>query len=102
MTTRGLKMKADSNNNIMTNQTLRSHFDDVIELLLQKAELNAKLGTWRQGTKNAGLDPRALFKLGREHLRDAAQRRKAAEQAEVEELYRRGLGLPLFDYAQAA
>jgi uncharacterized protein (UPF0335 family) len=90
-------MKADTNNPI-----LRDHFDVVIELLLEKAKLNAKFVEWRQEAKSAGLDARALFKLGREHLRDEAQRRKAAEQAEVEELYRRGLGLPLFECAMAA
>jgi hypothetical protein len=46
--------------------------------------------------------PTVLIRLTREHLRDAEQRCKAAEAAEVEDLYRRGLGLPLFDYARLA
>ena len=43
-----------------------------------------------------GLTPGVLLKLAREHLQDAEQRRKAVEQAEIEELYRQGLDLPLF------
>jgi hypothetical protein len=85
-----------------TNQTLKRHFDQALALLEQKASLAADIAQWRDAARKAGLDPRALLKLGREHLRDEAQRRRAAEQAEVEELYRRGLGLPLLDYAAAA
>ena len=84
------------------NRTLRRHFDRAVAILEQNAGLAADFAQWRDEARSNGLDPRALLKLGREHLRDAAQRRRAAEQAEVEELYRRGLGLPLFDHAMAA
>jgi uncharacterized protein (UPF0335 family) len=78
-------------------QTLKLHFHHAVELLEQKAAVGADLAEWRNQARGAGLDPRALVKLAREHLRDAEQRRKAAEQEEIEELYRRGLGLPLFE-----
>jgi hypothetical protein len=86
----------------LPNQTLKKHFDQALALLEQKAALAADIAQWRDAARKDGLDPRALLKLGKEQRRDDAQRRKAAEQAEVEELYRRGLGLPLFDYAVAA
>ena len=76
--------------------TLRLHFDRALGLLEGKAALATAVAEWRNLARGAGLDPRALLKLAGKHLRDAEQRRKAAEQAEVEELYRRGLGLPLF------
>jgi hypothetical protein len=78
---------------------LKSHFDRAVELLEQKAELAADVAEWRRQTRDDGFVPTAIIKLAREHLRTAEQRRKAAEAAEVEELYRQGLGLPLFDYA---
>jgi hypothetical protein len=42
------------------------------------------------------LVPNVVLQLAREHLWDAEQQRKAAERAEIEELYRQGLDLPLF------
>jgi len=84
------------------NPVLKSHFDRAVELLEQKAALAADIAEWRRQARGDGLVPTALVKLAREHLRDAEQRRKAAELAEVEELYRQGLGLPLFDWRGSA
>jgi uncharacterized protein (UPF0335 family) len=81
------------------NPILKAHFDRAVALLEQKAGLAADIAEWRRQARAAGLVPAALMKLAREQLRDAEQRRKAAEAAEVEELYRQGLGLPLFDWA---
>jgi uncharacterized protein (UPF0335 family) len=82
------------------NGQLRSHFDRAVELLEQKLELATTVAEWRKEARNDGLDPVVLLRLAKESLRDAEQRRKAAERAEIEELYRNGLGLPLFDYAE--
>jgi uncharacterized protein (UPF0335 family) len=82
------------------NHALQAHFDRAVALLKQKADLAAEIADWRREVRGDGLVPSALLKLAREHLRDAEQRRKAAEAAEVEELYRQGLGLPLFDFAR--
>jgi uncharacterized protein (UPF0335 family) len=82
------------------NAILKAHFDRGVELLEQKADLAAEIADWRRQVRGDGLVPPVLLKLAREHLRDAEQRRKAAEAAEVEELYRQGLGLPLFDFAR--
>ncbi|MPZ57507.1 MAG: DUF2312 domain-containing protein [Rhizobiales bacterium] len=81
--------------------TLKSHFDRAVELLKQKTDLSADISEWRRQAKGDGLAPGVLVRLARESLRDAEQCRKAAEQAEIEELYRQGIGLPLFDYARA-
>jgi uncharacterized protein (UPF0335 family) len=78
---------------------LKSHFDRAVTLLEEKAVLFGDIAAWRKQAKGDGLAPAILLRLAREHLRDAEQQRKAAEQAEIEELYRRGIGLPLFDYA---
>jgi hypothetical protein len=80
------------------NATPKSHFDAAVDILGRKAELTAALQEWRQAVRGDGLEPAAIFRLAREHLRDANQRRKAAERAELEELYRKGIGLPLFEY----
>jgi hypothetical protein len=88
--------------NGQANPILKAHFACAVELLEQKVELAADVAEWRRRGRADGLVPTALVKLAREHLRDAEQRRKAAEAAEVEELYRQGLGLPLFDFARRA
>jgi uncharacterized protein (UPF0335 family) len=82
--------------------TLKNHFDRAVALLEARAAALADLKAWRADARGDGLDPAALVRLAREHLLDADQRRKAAERAEVEELYRQTLGLPLFDHARAA
>jgi uncharacterized protein (UPF0335 family) len=81
---------------------LRLHFERATALLDQMETLRADIAEWRRQARGDGLDPRALLKLAREELRDAEQRRKAAEQAELEEMYRQGLGLPLFDWRKQA
>jgi hypothetical protein len=78
---------------------LKSHFDLAVRLVEKKAALSADIAAWRNEVRADGLVPAILFKLAKESVRDAEQRRKAAEAAEIEELYRQGLGLPLFDYA---
>jgi hypothetical protein len=83
------------------NPVLKSHFDRAIELLEQKAELAADIAEWRRQVRQDGLVPKVIIKLAREHLQDAEQRRKAAEEADVEELYRQGLDLPLFGWRAA-
>jgi hypothetical protein len=88
--------------NEQANPILKAHFDCAVDLLEQKAELAADIAEWRRRVRADGLVPPVLLKLAREHLRDAEQRRRAAEAAEVEELYRQGLGLPLFDLALRA
>jgi uncharacterized protein (UPF0335 family) len=82
------------------NHTLQAHFDRAVAVLKQKADLAAEIAGWRREVRGDGLVTSVLLKLAREHLRDAEQRRRAAEAAEVEELYRQGLGLPLFDFAR--
>jgi hypothetical protein len=81
--------------------TLKSHFDAAVDILGRKAELAATLAEWRQRARGDGLEPAVIFYLARKHLQDANQRRKAAERAELEELYRQGIGLPLFDYRRS-
>jgi hypothetical protein len=88
--------------NGQVNPILKAHFDRAVDLLEQKAALAADTAEWRRQARGDGLVPAVLVKLAREHLRDAEQRRNAAEAAEVEELYRQGLGLPLFDFARRA
>ena len=80
----------------------KSHFDAVIDVLNRKAELAAELTEWHRQVRGDGLEPIAILQLARRHLWDAERRRKAAEREETEELYRQGLGLPLFDYARQA
>jgi hypothetical protein len=82
-----------------TNQALKAHFERAVELLETRRAVLSDIVAWRTEVRGEGLDPLALLRLAREHLLDADQRRKAAERAEVEELYRRGIGLPLFDHA---
>ena len=91
----------DSANTVngQANPVLKAHFDRAVALLEQKAALGADLGEWRKQAKAEGLEPAVIIKLAREHLRDAEQERKAREAAEIEHLYRQGLGLPLFDWA---
>jgi hypothetical protein len=84
------------------NPILKSHFDRAVGLLEQKAELAADVAEWRRQVRCDGLEPTVIIKLARDHLRTADERRRAAELAEVEELYRQGLGLPLFDFARRA
>jgi uncharacterized protein (UPF0335 family) len=84
------------------NQAVKAHFDRAVELLETRAAVLADTKAWRAEARGDGLDPAALLALAREHLLDADQRRKAAERAEIEELYRQCLGLPLFDYARGA
>jgi len=86
----------------MADTALKSHFDAAVDILGRKAELGAILAEWLQKVRGDGLEPAVIFCLAREHCRDADQRRKAAERAEIEELYRQGIGLPLFDYARGA
>jgi uncharacterized protein (UPF0335 family) len=86
----------------VTNPILKTHFDSAVRLLEQKADLATDIAEWRRQARGNGLVPKVIIKLAREHLRDAEQRRKAAEAAEIEELYRQGLGLPLFDHARLA
>ena len=86
----------------MVTDALKSHFDHAVSILERQAELRSDLAEWRKKAKDDGLAPAVIIKLAREHLRDAEQRRKAAEAAEIEELYRQGLGLPLFDHARLA
>ena len=83
-------------------RSLKPHFDRAVELLKARRAVLSDIKTWRAEARAEGLDPFALLHLAREHLFDADQRRKAAEQAEVEELDRQGLGLPLFDHATGA
>jgi uncharacterized protein (UPF0335 family) len=78
---------------------LQSHFDRALDLLHQKADVANDFAEWRREARDAGLVPGILIRLARQNLRDDERRRKDAEQAEIEELYRRGLGLPLFDHA---
>jgi hypothetical protein len=78
---------------------LKSHFADALRLLGKRAELGHELKEWRQKARSDGLDCNALIKLAREQLRTAEEQRKAAEAAEIEELYRKGLDLPLFRVA---
>jgi hypothetical protein len=82
--------------------TLKSHFDVAVDILGRKAEIAANLAEWRQRARDDGLEPAVIFSLARKHLQDANQRRKAAERAELEELYRQGIGLPLFDCGRGA
>jgi uncharacterized protein (UPF0335 family) len=89
----------DSATTSSVNPILKAHFDRAVELLEQKAELAEDIAEWRQQVRAEGLVSTALIKLAREYLRDAEQKRRAAEAAEVERLYRAGLGLPLFDWA---
>jgi hypothetical protein len=89
-------------NETQSGSGLRAHFDRAVDLLGQKAALAADIAEWRDQARGDGLVPNILLGLAREYLRDAAQRRKAAERAEIEEVYRNGLGLPLFDYARGA
>jgi uncharacterized protein (UPF0335 family) len=91
----------DSNPASKCNPILRGHFDRAVELLEQKAELAADIAEWRRQVREEGLVPKVIIKLAREHLQDAEQRRKAAEETEVEELYRQGLDLPLFGWRAA-
>jgi uncharacterized protein (UPF0335 family) len=81
---------------------LRTHFDRAVELLEQKTALLTDIAEWRGEARGDGLDSGVLLRLAREHLLDATQRRKTAERAATEKLYRNGLGLPLFDYARRA
>jgi uncharacterized protein (UPF0335 family) len=81
---------------------LKSHFDRAVELLEQKAELTNDVAEWRRQVRGDGLVPTVIIRLARDHLRTADEHRRAAELAEVEELYRQGLGLPLFDWRGAA
>jgi len=76
--------------------TLKSRFNVAVDLLHQKAKLGAKIAEWRKETRAEGLAPGVLLKLAREYLQDTEQRRRAAAEAEVKELYRQGLDLPLF------
>jgi uncharacterized protein (UPF0335 family) len=85
--------------NSNSNKGLRSHFERAVVLLEEKAALAADITEWRDQARSDGLDPAALIQIAREQLQDAEQRRKAAERAETEALYRNGLGLPLFDHA---
>jgi hypothetical protein len=84
------------------NPTLKSHFDRAVGLLEQKSELAGDVAEWRRQVRADGLVPTVIIKLARDHRRTADERRRAAELAEVEELYRQGLGLPLFDFARRA
>jgi hypothetical protein len=76
--------------------TLKTHFDCAVDLTKEKQALKAKTDTWREKARGDGLVPNVVLQLAREHLWDAEQQRKAAERAEIEELYRQGLDLPLF------
>jgi uncharacterized protein (UPF0335 family) len=97
METKILSPKPNSN----SNKGLRSHFDRAVDLLEQKAALAADIAEWRDQARSDGLDAAALLQIAKEQLQDAEQRRKAAERAETEAVYRNGLGLPLFDHAHA-
>ncbi len=88
-----------STGNGQANPVLKAHFDRAVGLLEQARAIRADLGEWRKQAKAEGLEPTVIVKLAREHLRDAEQERKAREAAEIEHLYRNGLGLPLFDWA---
>jgi hypothetical protein len=83
-------------------RSLKPHFDRAVELLEARRDVLSNIKTWRAEVRAEGLDPFALLQLAREHLFDADQRRKEVERAEVKELYRQGLGLPLFDHARGA
>lgn len=87
------------NVNGQASPVLKAHFDRAVELLEQARVIRADLGEWRKQAKAEGLEPTVIVKLAREHLRDAEQELKAREAAEIEHLYRAGLGLPLFDWA---
>jgi hypothetical protein len=79
---------------------LKSHFNAVVELLKRKAELRDEIADLRKKTAGEGLVPSVLLKLAKESLQDEEGRRKAAEQLEIEELYRKGLDLPLFRWGR--
>jgi len=96
------KPKRSDSKNPSANQSVKAHFERAVELLEARAAVLANIKALRGEARGDGLDPAALLKLAREHLLDADQRRKAAERAEVEELYRQCLGLPLFDHAMGA
>jgi hypothetical protein len=85
----------------MVTGALESHFDRAVGILGQQAKFRGDLAEWRKRAKDDGLAPAVIIKLAREHLRDAEPRRKAAEAADIEELYRQGL-LPLLDHARLA
>jgi uncharacterized protein (UPF0335 family) len=87
--------------NGQANPILKAHFDRAVELLEQKAELATDVAEWRRQARGDGLVPKVIIKLAREHLQDSERRRRAAEEAEVEELYRQGLDLPLFGWRAA-
>lgn len=79
---------------------IKAHFDRAVALLENMAAVRADIKEWRGQARADGLDPGTLMKLAREYLLDAEQRRKAAERAEIEALYRETIGLPLFDFAE--
>lgn len=80
-------------------EQIKQHFNRAVAILENMADVRADLKEWRDQARADGLEPNTLVKLAREHLRDAEQRRKAAERAEIEALYRSTIGLPLFDHA---
>jgi uncharacterized protein (UPF0335 family) len=94
--------KHSSTSTPIANQAVKAHFDRAVDLLEQRRAVLADIAEWRNQTRGEGLDPAALLKLAHEHLLDGEQRRKAAERAETEALYREYIGLPLFDYAKGA
>jgi hypothetical protein len=82
--------------------TLKLQFDAALDLLRKRLRLGAAWTEWRKGVKEDGLDANVLIKLAREYLRNAEERRKAFETAEIERLYRQGLDLPLLAWGEEA
>jgi hypothetical protein len=75
---------------------LKSHFNAAVALVEEKMVIQARIADWRKKTAGEGLVPSVLLKLAKESLQDEEGRRRVAEQLEIEELYRKGLDLPLF------
>jgi hypothetical protein len=71
---------------------LKTQFATAVALLEEKAALRDRVADWRRKAAAEGLSPSVLLKLAKESLQDEEERRKAAEQLEVEELYRKELG----------
>src|SRR5262249_53571859 len=89
---------SDTNNKPLT---LTAHFDEIVNLLERQNELREEFSNWRSRTRSNGLHAGALIKLGREHSPTEDPRRRAADAAEVERLYRQGLDLPLLAWEGA-
>jgi hypothetical protein len=71
---------------------IKTQFATVVALLEEMERLRDLVAAWRKQATGEGLAPSVLLKLAKEHMRDGEERRKAAEQAEIADLYRKELG----------